>query len=385
MSGASDILRVVVASRINHSIELARALRTLRVQLDYLGPVVFDPTDRMSSFGSLSKRRTPVNDLPLHRLWLSEAVTQTAYRMPISRDNAHRLASTALDAEISARMPTCDVFHWHSNCISHAAARAKGQGAFLICDHRALHPDEEHPGGGPLHGRLIRELELADLIVLNSSAAERSFVRHGVSPERLRVVPLGVDLSGWARGEQPAVSSREPVLLFVGAVAERKGLRLLAEALRHVPPSIEVRIVGPIADIGLANELRRAYRGVRILGPMSPAQLRDQYREARALVLPSQAEAFGLVVLEALASGTPVIVSDGCGSSEVVAADTRRGDVFPSGNAHALAHAIAARTLSPGLDAAPSSMNDFTWANYRRRVRDLYLSEVLPRVAGEPL
>jgi glycosyltransferase involved in cell wall biosynthesis len=150
-----------------------------------------------------------------------------------------------------------------------------------------------------------------------------------ISPERITVTPLGAD-EGFEPGEAvdlPAAVVR-PYVLHVGDLHERRNLALLVEAVvaaRHhfgVAPGLSLVLVG--VDLGIGDELRLlAARGgapdaVVQLGTVSEAQLRSLYRAAAAFVYPSLYEGFGLPLIEAMRSGTPVIASNAASVPEVV-------------------------------------------------------------------
>jgi glycosyltransferase involved in cell wall biosynthesis len=128
-------------------------------------------------------------------------------------------------------------------------------------------------------------------------------------PGRLRqLLGLGVDV---------------PLVLSVGRVARGKGLDLLLDAMRVLPPAVHAAIVGPDDGHGMARELRRlgAEWGLgdrmHLVGPLT-APLVDVYADADVLVLASAHENFGLVAAEAAAAGTASVVSDRCGVAELL-------------------------------------------------------------------
>jgi glycosyltransferase involved in cell wall biosynthesis len=148
-----------------------------------------------------------------------------------------------------------------------------------------------------------RSVRRATRVLSGSERTRRDLIRvYGVDPARVEVIPYGVDAVF-----RPA--SRGPhgeFLLTVGAVESRKDpLAALSAAERIGLPLV---VAGPVRDEALAAKLRRG--GARLEGYVSSEQLARLYREAACLVFPSRFEGFGLPVLEAMASGTPVVAAD---------------------------------------------------------------------------
>ena len=121
--------------------------------------------------------------------------------------------------------------------------------------------------------------------------------------------------------------SRPNQLLFVGGIEERKGLDVLIKALHEVKkyiPDISLHIIGEVRSPQCYANLERMihelklWNNVKILGKVSESQLMAEYGIATALVLPSYEESEGIVILEAMASGTPVIATRSGGAESVI-------------------------------------------------------------------
>ncbi|HXG77259.1 MAG TPA: glycosyltransferase family 1 protein [Gaiellaceae bacterium] len=146
-----------------------------------------------------------------------------------------------------------------------------------------------------------RSVRRAACVLTVSERTKRDLVElYGVAPEKVVVTPNGVDP---AFGPGPPPADGEPYLLAVGAIQERKNQLAALAAARAV--GLPLLVAGPEKDARLAAELRR--NGARLLGYVDVARLAELYRGAACLVQPSRFEGFGLPVLEAMASGTPVV------------------------------------------------------------------------------
>ncbi len=128
---------------------------------------------------------------------------------------------------------------------------------------------------------------------------------YGVPPERIVVTPNGVDPAFRPSSDDARNSLLQaPYALAVGAVQERKNQRAALSAARAA--GLELVVVGPTKDERVAAELRA--HGARLEGYVPTERLAELYRGAACLVQASRHEGFGLPVIEAMASGTPVVV-----------------------------------------------------------------------------
>jgi glycosyltransferase involved in cell wall biosynthesis len=160
------------------------------------------------------------------------------------------------------------------------------------------------------------------------------------------VIPLAIDPSPFetAAPDASLTPRRAPLLLFVGRLRYYKGLQYLLRALTELPTAhLHVIGSGPMENAwrSLANGLQVADR-VTFAGDVADADLPSAYAACDVFVLPSseRSEAFGLVQLEAMAAGKPVVSTElGTGTS-FVNVDGETGFVVPARDPHALASAI---------------------------------------------
>jgi D-inositol-3-phosphate glycosyltransferase len=174
----------------------------------------------------------------------------------------------------------------------------------------------------------------ADLVIAATGDERDQLVRYyGADPERVEIVPQGVDASLFSRGDQAAARRAlrlgdGPVLLFVGRIQPLKGVDLAVEALARLEAHRATLLVvgGPSGPEG-EDELMRVHRLVEDLGlesrvrfipPQAHEKLATYYQAADVCIVPSRSESFGLVALEAAACGTPVVATNVGGLRYVV-------------------------------------------------------------------
>ncbi len=192
--------------------------------------------------------------------------------------------------------------------------------------------------------------------VIAANAVERDHLAccYGARREEVAVIPCGVDTdlfrpidSGSAKAELGLPGT--PLLLFVGRLQPIKGLETLLTSMALLPERPLLLIIGGDQDEplnGHVAHLRSRVAGlgldasVRFLGAQPQERLRLYYAASDATVMPSYYESFGMVALEAMACGSPVIASNVGGLTTTVR-DGVTGFLVPDGDAVALAGAIA--------------------------------------------
>lgn len=224
----------------------------------------------------------------------------------------------ATDTAIARRLQPCDVFIGLSSMAVRSAEEAKRRyGAKVIIERGSRHvlsQDElVRAGGGKGLSRSWIDRELAgyaaaDYVTVLSSHAAASFVERGFPRERLFVNPLGVDLSQFRPTPRP---SGPPKLIFVGAWSTRKGVDLLDTAMGRRPEWLLTH-VGPLDDVPPSLQ-----PNVSHVGTMRHPELARAFAEHHVLVLPSREDGFGMVLLEGLAAGLPVVATDMTGGPDI--------------------------------------------------------------------
>jgi glycosyltransferase involved in cell wall biosynthesis len=246
------------------------------------------------------------------------------------------------------------------------------------------------PEGGLPSSRYVRpeqkvkEMALADLVLVACSFVEGT-IREFYPDKRIALAPYGVDAEFWCPAEgggeererlrdEKTKRLRDDKVRFIyaGGCSIRKGIPVLLEAWEKAQlREAELTLVG---SWQLAVErLKQLPRGVRFVGPVGPEKLRELYRESDVFVFPSFFEGFGLVILEAMACGLPVIASDRSAGPDVL--DDSCGRVVAPGHLEQLIEALrwfaANRDRLPAMKAAARNRAmSLTWSSYRAAVSD---------------
>jgi glycosyltransferase involved in cell wall biosynthesis len=231
----------------------------------------------------------------------------------------------------------------------------------------------------------------ADEAVVLSRAFRRLLVeRYRFSPWRVNVIPPGVDLERFSPGDRSGARAQLGlpedawIALALRRLVPRMGVDVLVSAWDRLAPDDGLLLIG---GDGSAREVleRHASDTVRFLGRVDDELLPTYYRAADVCVIPSRSlEGFGLVALEALACGTPVIATDVGGLPEAL--DGLGHDlVVTADDVHALAERLSAarsgRRPLPSGERARAHAEQFTWARAAEHHAELYrrLAEGAPR------
>ena len=210
-----------------------------------------------------------------------------------------------------------------------------------------------------LYNRLItsRFLKLMDHIIVSSPNLLKSSPHLAPFREKACVIPFGIDLNYYTPSLPDQSSNRQPPqltpsILFVGRLSRYKGIDYLIRAMKHAPGRLSIVGDGPLKEtlIQLTNRLQLTDRVV-FCGYVSEQELLRKYQQADILVLPSTdaAEAFGYVLVEAMACRTALISTELNTGTSYVNADGETGFVVPPRNAGALSKAIQFLADNPDM------------------------------------
>ncbi len=338
-------------------------------------------------------------DVPLELVrtipW-AEALTRILLEVRlISSERRNWLFNHLYDRMAQKWVKDCDVFHFVSTVGLYSARRVKSQGGIAICDIRAAYPDHrrqlardeyeclglQYQSVGQLQdGRAKAEYALADHLIVPSEYAKTTFTQAGFSPLKISVVPYGVDLQRFRKARDTIdyeTGERVFRILYVGRIAPEKGVHYLIRAFQRLNlPSAELLLIGSMDSTmqGLIDDVSQHNPRIRASGHSPHVELCRHYQASSVMVLPSVSDGFGLVILEAMASGLPVIVTTNTG---VVIRDGVEGFVIPIRDVEALQermlwlyeHPQSRREMG---QAASERAREFTWQHYGERLLRVY-------------
>lgn len=300
------------------------------------------------------------------------------------------------DALARKYIPACDVFHAWGNYALISMPYARRRGAVVVIERGSTHPyyqdailREEYARFGieaeRAHPQIIekglREIELADRVIIPSEFVRRTFVEHGFPDEKLAVIPYGFNPAHFHPGEKRDEVFR---VLFVGNISVQKGVHYLLEAWEQLGlRNAELVFIGTVEQ-ELKPLLERHASRITLRGHVKHEELYREYAQASVFVLPSLQEGSALVTYEAMACGLPLLVSENTGS---IALDGEHGFVVPIRDADAIAeklqwshdHPAEARAMG---QQGRAYAQQFTWARYAEQVMQVYRSVLAERGGG---
>jgi 1,2-diacylglycerol 3-alpha-glucosyltransferase len=329
---------------------------------------------------------------------------------PVPGDPEDRLVRwRAMHREVLAAARDCDLVHVQTPFVAHYAGlkAARKLGLPVLASYHTLFEEYlQHyaaflPAGwlrGQARAFSRRQCNALDAVVVPSQAMRERLESYGVRVP-LHVVPTGIPTAQFAGGDGAAFRARHgiqpgrPVALFVGRVAHEKNIGFLLEALVHVRRQCpEVLLV--VAGEGPARADLQATAGAlgladaaRFIGYLDRRhELPDCYAAADVFAFASRTETQGLVLLEAMAAGLPVVALSAMGTAEIL--DGGRGSIVPPDCpqvfgetlAHILSHPAAWRHLGDDAAGYAREWSDVAMAG---RMAELYRSMLSLEFAPE--
>ncbi|MGH7667999.1 MAG: glycosyltransferase family 4 protein [Gemmatimonadaceae bacterium] len=337
-----------------------------------------------------SPRITPTRIRPTMPQWPAVLARMTHTR---AATNANRYADRhrRYPRWLSSHRGSQDTYHVVDHTYAHLVHELPAARTVVTCHDvdafRSLFDPAAEPRGPmfrQMTERVLGGLRRAAVVACDSVATRDALVEHGLRTARLEVVPLGVhpafrpSASGY-----PAADADAPILLHVGSTIVRKRLDVLLQVFsrvrRQVPGARLVRIGGPFTDAQHALARKLGVDGaIAVMPRLERDALAGEYRKAALVLLPSDAEGFGLPVAEAMACGTPVVASNLPVLREVGGAATTYAPVADADQwATVVGALLVERATAPGRwaerrRAAVAQAAGFTWERCAQRMAELY-------------
>ncbi|MCM1984603.1 glycosyltransferase family 4 protein [Lyngbya confervoides] len=216
--------------------------------------------------------------------------------------------------------------------------------------------------------RKQQEIELADHIFVASSITQQSLLTEGISPNRITVIPYGSPTAYFYPLSKQDSTFRA---LFVGRVGARKGVHYLLDAWSKLAlPQSELMLVG-------VNEMPSHWwdktpNSLRYIDSVPHHQLNHYYSQANVFVFPSLVEGFGLVLLEAMACGIPIITTPNTAGPDIIT-DGIEGFIVPIRDSLALQEKIEwcyehPTELAAMGQAARKKAEQLSWSRYQTQL-----------------
>jgi glycosyltransferase involved in cell wall biosynthesis len=370
-------LRIALASAGRfHLLDVARELRALGHEVKFYSYV---PRSRARQFGLPDECHVSLLPFVFPALVMERLFPRRAPRL---REKAIYFA---LNRGVILRLQPCDVFIFMSGIYLEAARYAKHRfGAKTILERGSRHilsqdkilaecNSSERPSALTI-SRELEGYEIADRISIPSSHVDESFREYQIS--KTEVIPYGVDLRMFPFRPQRR-RTETFTFITIGQWSLQKGSDILAAAVRRIPGARLVH-VGSIADVEFPQEDAQFVH----FGSVQQHELRRFYTDSDTFVLASRQDGLSVVLVQALASGLPVICTDRTGGSDLAHTPALAGriTVVPHNDVDALVSAMIRlrdqQSVGHGLpQLAKADLEWLSWPNYARRLSATLLGD----------
>jgi 1,2-diacylglycerol 3-alpha-glucosyltransferase len=327
----------------------------------------------------------------------------------IPGDREDRLVGwRAMHSAVQEAARDCDLIHIQTPFIAHYAGlkAARRHGLPVVATYHTLfeeylqHYAKLIPASwlrGHARGFSRRQCNALDAVVVPSTAMRQRLDSYGVT-SAMHVLPTGIPMAQFAGGngtrfrQQFGIAEDRPMALFVGRVAHEKNIGFLLEALVHarqIRPDTLLVIAGEgpaMAELKAKTTALGVQDGVQFIGYLDRKQaLPDCYAAANVFVFASRTETQGLVLLEAMAAGVPVVALSEMGTTDILAPG--RGAFSPPNDPKAFGEALGNVLKHPQAwqhlnDEAPIYAREWSDVAMAERLASLY-RELSARKAGQ--
>ncbi|MBD2292500.1 glycosyltransferase family 4 protein [Anabaena sphaerica FACHB-251] len=337
----------------------------------------------------------PVGNSPWSKRLLSTPILRRR------NDWAVLLSDLYFDHQVSEKLKSypCDLIMGVAGQTNLAfkAAKAQGAKAWLYCLNNYLPFMQQQiqqeldflsdPTVATMNPKMLKrfaeECQQADLIIVLSEVAKQTFIQAGLAPEKVKVVTPFVDTQKF----HPTVKNDQVFrVLYVGTIEPRKGIPYLFQAFLQADiPNSELLIVGGASTRGLrqfmTETLNKHTNIKQEFWNFSQDDPTEVFGKSSVLVLPSVEDGFGLVALEAMACGLPVIVTSNCGVADVVNHGIN-GFIAPPRDVKTMANQLRFLAENESIrremgKVARINSQQYNQALYQHRLRKIFLEQDL--------
>ena len=298
---------------------------------------------------------------------------------------------------VARNLPECDLYVGLSGSALLGGEKAHQRGGKFICDRGSSHirvqdqlMREEHElWGVPFIGvdprsidREEAEYAEADCITVPSNFVYRTFIEQGISPDKVKILSYGVNLSRFYPINNPDPKRFD--ILFVGGMSLRKGVQYLVQAYKNINhPAKSLTFVGaPSASLIKALHRRGLWsEDAIVLGHIPQDELKSLMSRSHVLVLPSIEEGLAMVMAQAMACGCPIIASKHTGAEDLIT-DGLEGFIISIRDVFSLTDRLQQMVDKPNqrnemsIKALEKMQKIGGWHNYGEQAMKIY-SEVI--------
>lgn len=374
----------------HYSRKLAEALAEINLLNKFYTATFFDP-EKFKLLPTLIRNKIikgynpKIPSLNVSNFWLFELFWRSTHPFLnhnlYSKLNYYNLWS--FDSVIASKIKkdTSKIFIGFENSSYNTFKRSKSMGKIIVLEAPSTHYKHQLKYYRPkfsnnLINQIIyrkeKEIELADYIITTSSFPAETYKEYRPDKNVISIL-LGVDTTKFAYRIKENKDNFFR-FLFAGNISYAKGLDLLIEAFSQINnPKLKLILAGAAGDA-----INLCYKDDRIdyVGMLSHDKLINLYHKCDALVLPSRLDGAAAVVFEAMATGTPAIVSTHTGAKDLIN-HAYNGWIFKDGDIEGLKNTMLdvyenRIKINDYGKAASETVKEFTWDKYKNNIQEFY-------------
>tara|TARA_Y100001958_G_scaffold133268_1_gene103302 strand:+ start:505 stop:1659 length:1155 start_codon:yes stop_codon:yes gene_type:complete len=226
-----------------------------------------------------------------------------------------------------------------------------------------------------------KEYDLADYIMVPTEYAKKTFLEKGFNNKKIIKNYYGVDLEQFKYDRENKDQNLKFRVIYTGTISVRKGVIYLLDAFNELDlKNSELILIGDIDD-DINSKLAKFKKNKKIVfkKSMEQSELKKFYNISNVFVLNSIEDGFGMVILQAMACGLPVITTYNTGGSEIIE-DEKDGYIIPIRSKDILKKKLLflynnpKRCFEMGMIAKNKVTSKYSWESYGKRQIDIYLS-----------